>query len=95
MPMLQSCAARAVTKRKTITLCLTSKFWRMQGDAVRLETANAALLQKSGESWQEALAEEHAWELVDVLIPQSQLQHWEKIDHVPLDDSGANVHHIE
>ena len=47
----------------------------MQGDAVRLETANAALLQKSGESWQEALAEEHAWELVEVLIPQSQLQH--------------------
>ena len=47
----------------------------MQGNLVRLETANAALLQKSGKSWQEALAEEHAWDLVDVLIPQSQVQH--------------------
>ena len=46
-----------------------------QGNAVRLETANAALLQKLGDSWQEALAEEHAWDLVEVLIPKSQLQH--------------------
>ena len=46
-----------------------------QGNAVRLETANAALLQKLGNSWQEALAEEHAWDLVEVLIPESQLQH--------------------
>ncbi len=45
----------------------------MQGNLVRLETANAALLQKSGESWQEAMAEEHAWELVDVIIPESQI----------------------
>ena len=47
----------------------------MQGNSVRLETANAALLQKLGDSWQEALDEEHAWELVEVLVPQSQLQH--------------------
>ena len=47
----------------------------VQGNAVRLETANAALLQKLGDSWQEALAEEHAWDLVEVLIPESQLQH--------------------
>ncbi|CAK0787456.1 hypothetical protein CVIRNUC_010676 [Coccomyxa viridis] len=47
----------------------------LAGNAVRLETANAALLQKLGDSWQEALAEEHAWDLVEVLIPKSQLQH--------------------
>ena len=47
----------------------------LQGNLVRLETANAALLRKSGESWQEAMAEEHAWELVDVIVPQSQQGH--------------------
>jgi hypothetical protein len=41
----------------------------VQGEPIRLETANAALLERTASDWEEALSEEPAWKLVDVLVP--------------------------
>ncbi len=41
----------------------------MQGHPVRLETANAALLEGSGETWADAFANDSHWKLVGILVP--------------------------
>lgn len=41
----------------------------VQGRPVRLETANAALLEGSGETWADAFASDSDWKLVGVLVP--------------------------
>lgn len=41
----------------------------LQGRPVRLETANAALLEGSGETWADAFASDSDWKLVGVLVP--------------------------
>lgn len=41
----------------------------MQGHPVRLETANAALLEGSGETWADAFANDSDWKLVGILVP--------------------------
>jgi phosphohistidine phosphatase len=42
----------------------------LTGDDVRLTTANAALLEGSGETWPDALAERHGWRIHDVVRPK-------------------------
>ena len=44
-------------------------FFGMQGHPVRLETANAALLEGSGETWADAFANDSDWKLVGILVP--------------------------
>ena len=48
--------------------CFDRKFV-LQGSPVRLETANAALLEGAGETWADAFAQEASWKLVGVLSP--------------------------
>jgi hypothetical protein len=52
------------------TVILGSLPFLLQGEAVKLGNAHAALLEGQGATWAEALAEEAAWELVQVLRPQ-------------------------
>lgn len=47
----------------------------MQGEQIRLETANAALLERNASDWEEALSEEPSWHLVEVLVPDTQPEH--------------------
>ena len=41
----------------------------VQGHPVRLETANAALLEGSGDTWADAFASDSQWKLVGILAP--------------------------
>lgn len=41
----------------------------LQGCPVRLETANAALLEGDGETWSDAFGTESTWKLIEVLTP--------------------------
>lgn len=43
----------------------------MQGRQVRLETANAALLEGAADSWEEALGEGSLWRLLELLVPDT------------------------
>ena len=40
------------------------------GEFTEMTTANAALLQATGESWREVLHDERSWQLVDVIRPK-------------------------
>lgn len=42
-----------------------------QGTKVRLETSNAALLEVTSRSWDEAMSDEGRWHLVDLLLPDT------------------------
>ena len=42
-----------------------------QGRQIRLETANAALLEGAADSWEEALGEGSLWRLVELLVPDT------------------------
>lgn len=44
--------------------------WPRQGSTVRLETANAALLEGAADSWEAALTEGAAWRLVALVTPE-------------------------
>lgn len=46
----------------------------LQGQTIRLETANAALLERSAASWEEALCEEPNWNLVELVTPDTPAQ---------------------
>jgi len=43
----------------------------LQGQTIRLETANAAVLERVAVSWEEALCEEPCWSLVELVTPDT------------------------
>ncbi|EIE24497.1 phosphoglycerate mutase-like protein [Coccomyxa subellipsoidea C-169] len=43
----------------------------LTGKTIRLETANAALLERAAASWEEALCDEPSWTLVELLQPDT------------------------
>ena len=51
------------------TLCSSRFAECLQGRPVRLETANAALLEGSGDTWNDAFAAGSDWKLVELLVP--------------------------
>ncbi|BDA42868.1 Uncharacterized protein At3g52155, chloroplastic [Coccomyxa sp. Obi] len=46
----------------------------LAGETIRLETANAALLERAAASWEEALCEEACWTLVELLKPDTLVE---------------------
>lgn len=44
---------------------------RAQGQRIRLETANAALLEGTADNWEEAFAEDSLWKLVELVVPDT------------------------
>lgn len=73
---LSECVLQVAADGVQCVLCIGhNKGWEeaascFAGTPVRLETANAALLQVDKTSWEEAFADGVKWELVGVLIPQ-------------------------
>lgn len=48
----------------------THAVWWLSGKSVEMTTANAALLETTGDTWREALHGEGHWELIDVVRPK-------------------------
>ncbi|KAK9830143.1 hypothetical protein WJX72_009966 [[Myrmecia] bisecta] len=76
MRYLQKCIAEEAGELQASTVMCLSHNKGIQeaasgfhGQPIRLETANAALLEGRGDTWEEALAS--SWQLVDILTPET------------------------